>query len=105
MTKKLLEQGEVDKLQLRLDALKYGVNNDEDEDENKGGGGGGGGGDDGTPGSGRLPPRTPQQEINNIARRLDNNSAQNSRIIVRQNQERFQNRQIKERERELSNIP
>ena len=41
LTKKLLEQGEVDKLQLRLDALKYGLNKDEDDDENKGGGGGG----------------------------------------------------------------
>ena len=71
LTKKLLEQGEVDKLQLRLDALKYGVNKDEDDDENKGGGGGGGGGDDGMPGPGPPPPRTPQQEIDDIVRRLD----------------------------------
>ena len=117
MTKKRLEQGEVDKLQLRLDALKYGVNKDEDDDENKGGGGGGEGGDDGMPGPGPPPPRTPQQEIDDIVRRLDilrgntpdvspdNTPAQNSRIIARQNQERFQNRQIRERERELSNIP
>ena len=28
VTKKLLEQGEVENLQLRLDALKYGVNKD-----------------------------------------------------------------------------
>ena len=55
MTRKLLEQGEVEKLQLRLDALKYGVNND-DYNKNKGSGGGGGGrGDDGTPGAGPLP--------------------------------------------------
>ena len=117
LTKKLLEQGEVDKLQLRLDALKYGVNKDEDDDENKGGGGGGGGGDDGMPGSGPPPPRTRQQEIDDIAGRLDilrgntpnvspdNTPAQNSRIIARQNQERFQNRQIRKRERELSNMP
>ena len=71
LTKKLLEQGKVDKLQLRLDALKYGVNKDEDDDENKGGGGGGGGGDDGTPGPGPPPRRTPQQEIDDIVRRLD----------------------------------
>ena len=115
LTKKLLEQGEVDKLQLRLDPLKYGVNTDEDDDETKWGGGLRGG-DDG-PGPGPPPPRTPQQEIDYIVRRLDilqgntldvspgNTPAPNSRIIARQNQERFQNRQIKERQRELSNIP
>ena len=60
LTKKLLEQGEVEKLQLRLDALKYGVDNNDDDSENKGrGGSGGGGGDDGTPGPGPPPPRTP----------------------------------------------
>ena len=57
--KKLLEQDEVDKLQLRLDALKYGVNKDENDNENIGGGGDGGGGDDGMPGPGQPPPRTP----------------------------------------------
>ena len=36
---------------------------------------------------------------------LDNTSEKNSRIIARQNQDRFQNRQIKEREREIKNIP
>ena len=67
LTKKLLEKGEIDKLQLRLDALKYGINKD---DGNEGGGGGrGGGGDDGTPGP--LPPWTGQQEIDDISRRLD----------------------------------
>ena len=117
LTKKRLEQGEVDKLQLRLDALKYGVNEDDDDDENKVGAGGGGGGDNGTPGPGPTPSRTSQQEIDDIVRRLDilqgntpdvspdNTPAQNSRIIARQNQERFQNRQIRERERELPNIP
>ena len=63
---KLLEQGDIDKLQLQLDALKYGVNKDEDDNENKRGGGGGG--DDGTPGPGAPLPRTPQQEINDIVR-------------------------------------
>ena len=29
-TKKISNQGEVDKLQLRLDALKYGINKDDD---------------------------------------------------------------------------
>ena len=62
-------------------------------------------------------PRTPQQEIDDIVRRLGilqentpdvspyNTTAQNSGIIARQNQERLQNRQIRERQRELSNIP
>ena len=104
LTRKLLEQGEVDKLQLQLDALKYEGNKDEDDNENKGSGGAGGGGDNGTPGPGPPLPRTPQQQIDNIVRRLDilrgntpdvspdNTPAQNSRIITQQNQERFQNR-------------
>ena len=35
----------------------------------------------------------------------NNTATQNSRIIAQKNQERFQNRQIKETEKELSNIP
>ena len=70
LTKNPLEQGEVEKLQLRLDALKYGVNNN--DNENKGSGGGGGGrGDEGMPGPGPPAPRTPQQEMEDIVRRLD----------------------------------
>ena len=70
LTKKLLEQGEVGKFELRLDELKYGIN--EDDDKNKGSGSsGGGGGDDGTPGPGPPSPRTPQQEMKYIIRRLD----------------------------------
>ena len=109
----MLEQGEIDKLQLKLDALKYGINKD---DDNGGGGKGGrggsgrGGGDDGAPGP--PPPKTPQQEMDNIVRRLDflrgntpdvspnNAREQNAKIIARKNQEKFQNRQIRERERE-----
>ena len=57
------------------------------------------------------------QEMEDIVRRLDilrgntrdvspdNTPSQNSRIIAQQNQERFQNRQIKERQNEISNIP
>ena len=70
LMKKLLEQGEVDKLQLQLDALKYGVNKDDDDDENKRVRGGGGD-DDGAPGPGPPPPRTKQQEIDDIVRKLD----------------------------------
>ena len=99
-----------------MDALKYGINKDDDENKESSSSGGGGG-NDGTPGPGPPPPRTPQQEMEDIVRKLDilpgnipdvspdNTPAQNSRIIARQNQERFQNRQIRERERELSNIP
>ena len=61
LTKKLLEQGEIDKLQLRLDALKYGINKDDDDDDGGAGRGGGRGGDDGTPGPNLR--KTPQQEI------------------------------------------
>ena len=116
LTKKILNQGEVDKLQLRIDGLKYGINKDEDEDEGRDGGGGGGS-DDGTPGPGLPLPRTPQEEMEDIVSRLDflrgntpdvspdNTRDQNSRIIPQKNQGRFQNRQIKEREKELSNIP
>ena len=72
LTKNLLEQGEVEKLQLRLDALKYGVNNNDDDNENKGSGDGGDGRtDDRMPSPGPPPPRTPQQEREDIVRRLD----------------------------------
>ena len=70
LTKKILNQDEVDKLQLRLDALKYGINKDNDDDEGRGGSKGGGG-CDGMPGTGLPPPRTPQQEMEDIVRRLD----------------------------------
>ena len=71
LTKKILEQCEIEKLQLRLDALKYGTNKD-DDDEGKGGGGGGGRGDDddGTPGP-NLWKKIPEQEMEEITRRLN----------------------------------
>ena len=34
LTKKILQQGEIDELQLRLDKLKYGVKKDDDDDNN-----------------------------------------------------------------------
>ena len=70
---------------------------------------------EGTPGP--PPPKTSHQEMDDIVRRLDflqgnmpdvspiNTREQNSKIIARKNQERFQNRQIREREREITNIP
>ena len=91
LTKKILQQGEIDELQLRLDKLKYGVKKGDDDDNNTGQGGGGGGGrTPGLPG----PPRTPQQEMDEIAQMLDylrgnildvspdNTREQNSRIIA-----------------------
>ena len=70
LTKKLLQQGEIGELQLRLDKLKYGVDKDDDNNGSGGtGSGGGGGGDGGTPGP--FPPQTPQQEIEEIYGRFD----------------------------------
>ena len=60
LTKKLLQQGEVDELQQRLDNLKYGVPKDDYDNNIRRSGGRGGSG--GTPGSPR-PPKTPQWEI------------------------------------------
>ena len=73
LTKKLLEQGEIDKLHLRLDALKYGINKDDNEIGRTGRGGGGGGNDDDddeTPGP-DLWRKTPKQEMDEIVRRLN----------------------------------
>ena len=69
LTKKILQQGEVDELQQILDNFKYGVPKDDDNEGNKrrpGGGGGSGG----TPGPPR-PPKAQQQEIDEITSRTD----------------------------------
>ena len=66
-TKKILQQGEIDELQLRLDKLKYGAKKDDDDENTRPPGGGRGSG--GMPGPG--PSRTPQQEMDEITRRLD----------------------------------
>ena len=62
-------------------------------------------------------PRTPQKQMDDITRWLDflrgntpdvspdKTREENCRIVARKNQSRFQNRQIRERERELKNIP
>ena len=75
---------------------------------------GGGGSHSGTPGP--QPPRTTQQETDDVTRRLDylrgntsdvspyNTRLQNSRIIARKNNEKFVNKQVKERQREISNL-
>ena len=92
LTKKKLQQGEINELQLKLDKLKYGVKKEDDNDNNNTGRGCGGGG--GTPG---LPgPPT----MDDIVRRLDylrgntpdvspySTREQNSRIIVQKNNEK-----------------
>ena len=69
----------------------------------------------GTPGPG--PPKTPQQEMEEITRRLDklrsntqelspyNTPAQNPRIIMQRNNQKFLDKQMNQLERELKNIP
>ena len=49
LTKKILQQGGIGVLQLRLDKLKYGVKKDDDDDNTRPGCGGGGGGTPGPP--------------------------------------------------------
>ena len=114
LTKKLLMQGEIDALQNRFDRLKYDDKKDDDDNNTRGGRGGGEGGP-GTPGPG--PPKTPQQEMEEITRRLDklrgntqelspyNNPAQNARIIMQRNNQKFLDKQMNQLEKELKNIP
>ena len=119
LTKKILEQGEIDKLQLRLDALKDGTN-ENDDDEGKGSKvvGEVGGVTMMTKRQVQIfGKKTPEQEIEEVTRRLNflrgdtaefspNNTPElNSSIIAQQNAEKIQNRQIREREKEVKNIP
>ena len=101
LTKKNLGQAETDILQNRFGLFKKGLDeiiDDEDDDENtvRGGSGikggrGGGGRNDGTP------PRPPPDLYGR------NTPAKNSRGIAQADEERFQNRRLREREREISN--
>ena len=60
LTKKILQKGEVDELQLRLDKLKYGIPNDDDDDAKPESGVGSGG----TPSPGPpRPPKTPHKDM------------------------------------------
>ena len=119
LTKNILEQGEIDKLQLRLDALKDGTNED-DDDEGKGSKvvGEVGGVTMMTKRQVQIfGKKTPEQEIEEVTRRLNflrgdtaefspNNTPElNLSIIAQQNAEKIQNRQIREREKEIKNIP
>ena len=113
LTKKNLQQREIDELQLRFDKLKYGVKKDDDDNNTRPHGGGGRSGGTSDPG----PPNTPEQEVDEITHRLDhlrgntpdvspyNTREQNSKIIARKNNEKFVNQQIKQTQREISNLP
>ena len=68
----------------RLDEI---IDDDEDDDENTGRGGGGRGG-----GDGGMPPRPPPDLYGG------NTPAENSSRIAQANEERFQNRRLRERE-------
>ena len=109
LTKKFLQKGEVDEIQQRLDRLKYGANKgDNNDDDNKPGPGGGSGGTS-------IPPK--KQTIDELTQRLyhlrgnteelspDNTPEQNARIIMKKNNEKFLNRQINQREKELAKVP
>ena len=119
LTKTILQQGEIDELQQRLDKLKYDVKKMMTmmmiiiiiiiiEGEVAAGGRRPGPPD---------PPTTPQQEMDDIVRRLDylrgntldvspdNTREQNPRIIERKNHEKSVNQQVKQRQREISNLP
>ena len=113
LTKKLLMQGEIDVLQNRFDRLKHGDKKDNDDNTPSSGGRGGGG-----PGMhGPGPPKTPEQEMEEMTRRLDklrgntqelspyNTPAQNARIIMQRNNQKFLDKQRNQLERELKNIP
>ena len=104
LTQKLSMQGEINQLQNRFDKLKYGK-------RDSGGGGDSGDSNDDGPGTQGFGFLTPQQEMNEITRRLDklrgnknevspyNTPAQNSAIIAQKNNQKFLDQQINQRER------
>ena len=108
ITRKILQKHEVDEIQKRLDKLRYGTNKDDNDDNNKPGSGGGSGG---------TPTQTKTQTIHDLIKRLDklrgntedvlpyNTPEQNSKIIMRKNNEKFINQQLNQKEKELRQIP
>ena len=102
LNQKLLDNFEADTLQARLDKLKYGSPDDNDGDG------------DNKKRPGRMPGGTPKRggpldNDDELQRRLDrlrgnvvslqNTPEQNSKIIQRQNSEKFLNRQLRQRKR------
>ena len=108
INQKLLDNFEADTIQARLDKLKYGSPDDDDDDNKKGLGGG-------TPGRTPAPPKTPLDDVDELQKRLDrlrvnnvsphNTPEQNAKIIQRKNSEKFINQQLRQREKELTNLP
>ena len=111
VNQKLLDNFEADQLQARLDELRYGDPDDSDDDDNKKGPGGTLGG---TPVN-----VSPLDDDEELQRRLDrlrgnvvvnskqqqqNTPDQNSELIAQQNSENFFNRQLKQREKELTGL-
>ena len=108
ITRKILQKHEVDEIQKRLDKLRYGTNKDDNDDNNKPGSGGGSGG---------TPTQTKTQTIHDLIKRLDklrgntedvlpyNTPEQNSKIIMRKNNEKFINQQLNQNEKELKQTP
>ena len=103
INQKLLDNFEADTIQARLDELKYGSPDDgDDDDDNKNG-------PRGTPGG------TPLDDVDELQKRLDrlhgndvsphNTPEQKAKIIQRKNSEKFINQQLRQREKELSNLP
>ena len=102
LTKRILVKGETDKLQNRFDLFKEGFSDiiNKDNNDNRGGsggleGGGRGNDDGGTPARFPLLPDLFGRNI----------PAENSRRIAQANEETFQNRRLRDTEREISNIP
>ena len=96
LTKKILGQGETDKLQNIFDLFRGLGVDDSDDDENTrkiGSRGGGGGRDDSTL------PRLPSDLYGG------NSPQENLRHVAQANEERFQNRILRDREGEISTIP
>ena len=103
INQKLLDNFEADQIHARLDKFKYGSADDNDDDDNNKKGPGG------TPGGTPL-----DDDDDELQRRLDrlcgnivspqNSPEQNAKIIQRQNSEKFLNRQLKQREKELSSL-
>ena len=108
INQKLLDSFEADQIQARLDKLKYGGPDDSDDDDNKKGPGG-------------IPGGTPMKvtrldDDKELQRRLDrlrgnvvvipkqNTPEQNSELIEQQNSENVFNRQLKQRQRELTGL-
>ena len=109
INQKLLDNFEADTIEAKLDKLKYGSpDDDDDDDDNKKGPGG-------MPGGTPVPPKTPLDDVDELQKRLDrlrgnnvsphNIPEKNAKIIQRKNSEKVINQQLRQRQKELSNLP